>query len=199
MSHTRDRSTLLDLLLLSQARSVTFLKRTDGSIDFVRGWSEYVGGFGDGSEYWLGLDVLHYLTSSNHYFLMVNMSDWDGNQLWARYHSIQVGTESEAYKLTLGVYDPQSTAGNCLTTELSPLEASDGMSFTAIDRDNDNSKGNCANLFSGGGWWYNTCSNTSPTGVYLTDGQQDRNGVTWFYAYNNYYSFKTLSMSLERV
>ena len=41
-----------------------FQKRLNGSVDFYRYWNDYKCGFGDlNSEFWLGLDKIHRLTS----------------------------------------------------------------------------------------------------------------------------------------
>jgi hypothetical protein len=47
-------------------------KRTNGAFDFNQTWEEYRGGFGqgDGVNYWMGLEVLHRLTSSKKYVML---------------------------------------------------------------------------------------------------------------------------------
>jgi len=43
-------------------------RRLDGSVDFYRGWDDYVAGFGElRGEYWLGQYKLHGAESINHY------------------------------------------------------------------------------------------------------------------------------------
>ena len=43
-----------------------FQKRVDGTVDFYRVWDDYVKGFGDpDTNYWLGLEVIHQLTSGD--------------------------------------------------------------------------------------------------------------------------------------
>lgn len=42
-----------------------FQNRFDGKVDFYKGWHDYKHGFGKiNEEYWLGLEKLHELTSS---------------------------------------------------------------------------------------------------------------------------------------
>uniref|UniRef100_A0A672ZD99 Tenascin XB n=2 Tax=Sphaeramia orbicularis TaxID=375764 RepID=A0A672ZD99_9TELE len=55
-----------------------FQRRKDGSVDFFRGWNDYVRGFGDPSgEFWLGLDGLHNLTRMTPMTLRVDLRDGD--------------------------------------------------------------------------------------------------------------------------
>ncbi|XP_052106205.1 fibrinogen-like protein A isoform X3 [Mytilus californianus] len=53
-----------------------FQRRQDGKVDFYRGWTEYVKGFGDvKTEFWLGNDKLNDLTSKGNYELRVDLVD----------------------------------------------------------------------------------------------------------------------------
>lgn len=51
-------------------------RRIDGAIDFKRAWTEYTSGFGFlGSEFWLGLDKLSFLTNQNVYEIRIDMEN----------------------------------------------------------------------------------------------------------------------------
>ena len=82
-----------------------FQKRLDGSVDFYLNWSDYKVGFGDlNGEFWLGLDKIHRLTSSNNSMLRVDLEDFEGNTRFAHYNMFGVMNENNMYKLNLGVY-----------------------------------------------------------------------------------------------
>ena len=82
-----------------------FQKRLDGSVDFYLNWSDYKVGFGDlNGKFWLGLDKIHRLTSSNNSMLHVDLEDFEGNTRFAHYNMFGVMNENDMYKLNLGVY-----------------------------------------------------------------------------------------------
>ena len=63
-----------------------FQKRLDGSVNFCRIWNDYKHGFRDlKSEFWLGLDKIHRLTSDNNSMLRVDLEDFEGNTGYAEY------------------------------------------------------------------------------------------------------------------
>ena len=82
-----------------------FQKRLDGSVDFYLNWSDYKLGFGSlRSEFWLGLDKIHRLTSDDNSMLRVDLEDFEGNTAHAEYNKFGVMGESDKYKLILGSY-----------------------------------------------------------------------------------------------
>ena len=82
-----------------------FQKRLNGSVDFNRSWNDYKHGFGDlKSEFWLGLDKIHRLTSDNKSMLRVDLEDFEGNTRYAEYNLFGVMSEKDKYKLILGSY-----------------------------------------------------------------------------------------------
>ena len=86
-----------------------FQKRLDGSVDFYRDWADYQNGFGNlNGEFWLGLDKIHRLTSSDTFNLRVDLEDWAGETRFAEYTSFTIANEANKYKLSLGSY-----SGDC--------------------------------------------------------------------------------------
>ena len=75
-------------------------------------WADYKNGFGQlTGEFWLGNDYLHLLTKDDQ-DLRVDLVDFDGNTVYAKYTTFAVGSESEKYKFTVGGYS--GTAGASL-------------------------------------------------------------------------------------
>ena len=92
-----------------------FQKRLNGSVDFYRCWNDYKHGFGDlKSEFWLGLDKIHRLTSDNNSMLRVDLEDFEGNTRYAEYNMFGVMSEKDKYKLLLGSYSGRTVISSLL-------------------------------------------------------------------------------------
>ena len=77
-----------------------FQRRVDGSVDFYRNWTDYKNGFGNlTTEFWLGLDKIHRLSSSEQNVLRVDLETFDNETAYAVYESFSVGNESDGYRL----------------------------------------------------------------------------------------------------
>ena len=77
-----------------------FQQRVDGSVDFYRKWTDYKNGFGNlAGEFWLGLDKIHRLSSSEQNVLRVDLESFDNETRYAVYESFSVGKESDGYRL----------------------------------------------------------------------------------------------------
>ncbi|XP_069465819.1 ficolin-1-like isoform X2 [Ambystoma mexicanum] len=88
---------------------LVFQRRWDGTVDFYRDWNTYKRGFGTLiSEFWLGNENIHKITSAGNYEIRFDLQDFDNNFYFAKYTSFRLGSESEKYKLYIGNF----TGGN---------------------------------------------------------------------------------------
>jgi len=116
---------------------------------FKRSWDEYKFGFGDRKgSYWIGNDVISYLTTNGNYTLKCDLqSRKTGKWHYAEYSTFVVLPEAQNYKLQVTGYS--GNAGDAMYVHNRNM-------FTTYDRDNDHSWANCGAHF-GGGFWYHRC------------------------------------------
>merc|ERR1712136_342137 len=147
-------------------------RRYDGSVNFYRTYREYVRGFGNKQEYWLGLERIHELTKNGQYELLIHMTDRMGRKVYAYYNFFMVDSSSRGYRMQLGDYQ--------------------GM-------DRDNWMYNCAQSYMGG-WWYVNCHSSNLNGKYYRNGMSDYGkGINWKSYFNDYYgSFMKVEMKVRR-
>ncbi|CAL4256340.1 unnamed protein product, partial [Meganyctiphanes norvegica] len=97
--------------------------------NFYRGMSDYVRGFGMLSgEFWIGLKLIHELTTHSKQELHITLEDWDGNVKWARYSTFKIGSAEDNYRLNVTGYS--GDAGDALSFH-------QGQAFSTFDEDND--------------------------------------------------------------
>ena len=164
-----------------------FQRRQDGSVDFYRGWNDYKLGFGQlTAEFWLGNDKIHRLTASRPSSLRVELEDWNGVRVYAKYGRFGIGDEQAQYRLEVSSYS--GTAGDSLAYH-------NNMVFTTKDRDNDRrSGGNCA-VESTGAWWYRYCHASNLNGKYLGN-KNDYGGAHWRH-FRKFLSLKFIEMKMR--
>ncbi|XP_029934316.1 microfibril-associated glycoprotein 4-like [Myripristis murdjan] len=168
-------------------------RRMDGSVNFYRPWAEYKLGFGVAAgEYWLGLENIFHLTLRRSYELLVDMEDFDGNKVSARYSSFSIDPESYGYKLQVSGFT-DGGAGDSLTYH-------SGSKFSTMDKDQDAHSSNCARLLLGP-FWHNSCNYANPNGVYRrgADNTPSRVGIEWYHWKGYEYSLKSISMKIRPV
>ncbi|XP_044034178.1 microfibril-associated glycoprotein 4-like [Siniperca chuatsi] len=176
-----------------QGRWTVFQRRKDGSVNFYRPWDQYKMGFGSAiGEYWLGLENLFHLTLRKQYELLVDMEDFSGNKVFARYSSFSIDPESYGYRLHVSGFT-DGGAGDSLSFH-------NGQKFSTFDKDQDSSSGNCARSYLGA-FWYNNCHHANPNGVYRwgADATLFAVGVDWYHWKGNDYSLKAISMKIRPV
>ncbi|XP_066436780.1 ficolin-2-like isoform X2 [Eleutherodactylus coqui] len=167
-----------------------FQRRSDGSVDFFRDWNSYKNGFGSRlSEFWLGNENLHVLTSSGTWEMRIDLEGFDKTKHFAKYSSFQLLGESDNYKLLLGDFK-EGNAGN-------GMDVHANMPFSTKDKDFSADK--CATLYKGG-WWYNACHHANLNGLYHS-GQHDSyaDGINWAYGLGYHHSYKSSEMKMRPV
>ncbi|KAK7929148.1 hypothetical protein WMY93_005543 [Mugilogobius chulae] len=166
-------------------------RRMDGSVNFYRGWDQYVQGFGDANgEYWFGLEFMHKITARGKHELLVEMEDFEGKKVSARYSSFSVGENCDGYKLTVSGFT-DGGAGDSLAPH-------NNMKFTTFDKDQDVWESNCAKSFLGG-FWYQSCHHTNPNGIYRWgfDKTLYAIGMSWTTWKGLDYSLKSISFKIR--
>ncbi|KAG5266141.1 hypothetical protein AALO_G00250250 [Alosa alosa] len=168
-------------------------RRQDGKVNFNRKWNEYKNGFGDlHTEFWLGNDHIHDLSSQGAYSLRIDLEDWNGKHKHAYYESFSTEDEEHQYRLHV--------TGFSGTVEDSFAWYHDKHSFSTPDT------GNICAEISHGGWWYNQCFFTNLNGVYYKGGRYSAksknllgpDGIVWYtWKDSDYYSLKKVSMMIR--
>uniref|UniRef100_A0A1I8GLB1 Fibrinogen C-terminal domain-containing protein n=2 Tax=Macrostomum lignano TaxID=282301 RepID=A0A1I8GLB1_9PLAT len=139
-----------------------FLKiqqRLTGRVSFQRNWTEYETGFGDGTDFWIGLSAIHSLSQGG-VTLRVEMKLGNGSELHAEYAGFQVGDASTGYRMTY------REMLRVRSVSIDSLEHHKGMRFSTMDRDNDEASDSCSNQRVKGGWWFNECLYVNPNGIF---------------------------------
>jgi len=98
----------------------------------------------------------------------VELEDWNGAKVYAKYGRFNISDEKAQYRLEVGSYS--GTAGDS-------LGGHNNMAFSTKDRDNDRWSNNCA-VSHRGAWWYGSCHSSNLNGQYLGD-KRDKGGARW--------------------
>ena len=115
----------------------------------------------------------------------MELEDWNGVKVYAKYGKFNIGDEQAQYRLEVGSYS--GTAGDSIRWH-------NKMAFATKDRDNDKHSGNCAVAYTGA-WWYNYCHHSNLNGQYLGD-KSDERGARWYH-FRDTLSLKFTEMKLR--
>ncbi|KAH8384734.1 hypothetical protein KR093_007118, partial [Drosophila rubida] len=130
---------------------IVMQRRVNRAVDFNQRFVNYTYGFGDlEGSYFLGLEKVYRLTSTQPYELYIHLEAFDGSTAYARYSDFLLANSRDSYRLKqLGRFT--GNAFNAMTNLL-------GARFSTFDDDNDNVyREHCASKL-GAGWWYTNCS-----------------------------------------
>ncbi|XP_075181080.1 ficolin-1-B-like [Anomaloglossus baeobatrachus] len=172
---------------------IVFQRRVDGSVDFYQNWETYKRGFGNQeTEFWLGNENIHRLTSGGNYQLRVDLEDFDNKRVYATYSRFSLKGEGDFYRLNFDKFI-EGTAGDS-------LEYQKDQAFSTKDKNKDKRTGStsCAEYYKGA-WWFNSCYRSHLNGEYLKDKQSETKGVVWMEFRGNSYSLKFSEMKFRPV
>lgn len=163
-------------------------RRVDGSVSFDRSWREYKDGFGDlHSEFWLGNEHIHELSTQGDYSLRIHLEDWSNKHKHALYQSFRSlsctswqkkkkKTQKHAQPACISCIIPCCSSSCSVEDEEHQYRLHvSGFSGTVQDsfswyHDKQGfstpDSGNICAEISHGGWWYNQCFYANLNGVY---------------------------------
>lgn len=81
--------------------------RESHSIDFNRTWFEYRRGFGhihNQTDFWIGNENLHWLTTSYSCRLKIELTDWYNETRIATYEHFRIADQKDGYRIHLSEY-----------------------------------------------------------------------------------------------
>ncbi|KAI0987516.1 hypothetical protein GJ496_009150 [Pomphorhynchus laevis] len=141
---------------------------------FNKSWVDYKHGFGSvNGNLWLGLKNLNEITSQRNLRLRVEAKYGQNFTDIIEFNGLSVGLENDSFPLTISNPSDSEFINYSLYYH-------NGMKFTTLDKDNDLSSENCAQL-SGGGWWFRNCATFLPTGRLYALWNIDLDGGQSFY------------------
>ena len=174
-----------------ESKWTTIQQRVNGSLNFMRSWTEYEEGFGSiENNYWAGLESMYHMTESVPKRLRILLEHFDRSVPdVAFYETFAVGNAASKYQLSISGFT--GNIGDSLAT-------SNNMMFTTPDHDNDMKNAeNCAAKFKCS-WWLNQCFYACLNGEYQekADTGKFAIGIIWMNPKGFAYSYKRSIMSI---
>jgi hypothetical protein len=86
---------------------LTVQNRETNSIDFNRTWNEYRRGFGNvlnQTDFWIGNENLHWLTSSYPCRLKIELTDWYNETRTGTYDTFRIADHRDGYRIQISGY-----------------------------------------------------------------------------------------------
>ncbi|XP_051858582.1 fibrinogen-like protein 1 isoform X4 [Drosophila albomicans] len=162
---------------------IVIQQRVGGDESFDRDWATYRKGFGSfESDFFLGLEKIHRITSLQRFELYIHLVDLDGRTYNARYDDFKISDEDNGYALSLGKFNGTIIWDGMRDTE--------NMKFSTFDHDNDKTDyANCA-VWQESGWWYNHCSACPLNAPYETS-------ILWWVEMTEYILLKKVKMLIR--
>ena len=155
-----------------------------GSNDFDKDWRSYKNGFGVfHGNFWLGLEKIHRITSTENHELYIGMEATLSRFSWARYRTFHVGNEASMYSLTLDGYE--GTANDAFEPRQNNGDTFvEPIGFSTFDRNNIPSSSCARNDEIVGGWWLRGCDVCNLNARYYSTAGSQTDGINWQLRYH---------------
>ena len=130
-------------------------QKLNDDIDFNLTWNDYKVGFGDpGSNFWIGLETMHQMTSTAPYRLRIEFQA-SYNSVWyyAEYSTFLIDAEANQY--TIHVSGFTGDGGDSLQYNWTPTVQLNGSTMACPSPTRET--GACAQSGYGAGNWFNNC------------------------------------------
>lgn len=148
-----------------------FQRRLNDTVNFNRGWDDYVTGFGDlNNSYWLGLEAIHYLTTGKIVTVRFDLRNINSTDGYAKYKEFKVKSRGKKYEIRVGKHSGTICDG---------MSMSNGMPFSTFDNDNDEFDGESCARFFNGPWWYQKCSYVRLNSDFPVKGHETITEMKW--------------------
>ncbi|XP_008106271.2 angiopoietin-related protein 5 isoform X1 [Anolis carolinensis] len=164
-------------------------KRTEGTVEFQRSWSDYLDGFGDLSgEFWLGLRKIFHIVNqkTDSFMLYVGLESEDDTYAYASYDSFWLEDEVCSFKIHLGRYS--GNAGDAFRGYRKE-DNQNTLPFSTFDVDNDGCNPvcsyqeepikSCSNFSEKTGWWFSQCGLANLNGIHRFTRKMLSTGIRW--------------------
>ncbi|CAF3788526.1 unnamed protein product [Adineta steineri] len=181
---------------------LTIQNRETNSIDFNRTWIEYRRGFGNirnRTDFWIGNENLHWLTSTYSCRLKIEVTDWYNETRTATYEVFRIANQQDGYRIKISEYHGDMEVSNKID---SFSRWHHNARFSTYDHYATNT--NCPQKHGGGGWWYHSgieCGHVQLNGRFAThsDGLVPFNtGILWIgWKSDRHYSFQRVNMAIQ--
>ncbi|XP_077975431.1 microfibril-associated glycoprotein 4-like [Styela clava] len=183
---------------------MTIQKRVNGEVNFDRGWSDYLQGFGfPNEEHWVGLRNLHNIVQQKaigqqgitNLKLRIDIEDREGRRSFMEHDSFNILTEEFDFRISnLGRYLGTTGLGNHMRYSLySP--------FSTHDHNTDPKRTDTCVQIQRGGWWFGLCNNINLNGVYPKhDQKMSKQNIflrNWRVVNPNNSAFRYVSIKLQ--
>lgn len=151
-----DGNTTIDVFCDMASGGWTLIqRRINGDVNFNRGWTDYVNGFGTFSgDFWLGLKNIHLLTNPPVQVMIEGITRDTNETVWERFRNFTVSNAASKFTLYVdktGTYNKAAIQRSYQSS--GGLGNHNGFPFSTFDHQ---SRYDCNNN-DNAGWWYANC------------------------------------------
>ncbi|CAL4121151.1 unnamed protein product, partial [Meganyctiphanes norvegica] len=114
----------------------------------------------------------------------------DGETRWAKYSHFSIASAEDNYRINITGYS--GDAGDA-------MDDNNGAAFSTPERDNDaHTWLNCASVWNGGGWWYESCGAAQLNGeAHHGADTPSGEGIMWYQWHGSQYSLRGVTMMIR--